>query len=120
MIFEKDEMEKYDAVVIGAGNAGLRLLSQVRFDFDEAKGTYIVRQGWPAAGHIDAKTATPKLSTSLIGLSVSFGRIVRRHVGTPSRESTNASRRATKRRDDGERSRTRPCRARSADGPDPR
>jgi hypothetical protein len=36
----------------------------MRFDYDQAKDTYVVREGWPAAGHIDAKTATPKLSTS--------------------------------------------------------
>ena len=35
----------------------------MRFDFDAAKGTYVEREGWPAAGHIDGKTATPKLST---------------------------------------------------------
>ena len=35
----------------------------MRFDFDHAKGTYVEKGGWPAAGHIDAKTATPKLST---------------------------------------------------------
>ncbi len=35
----------------------------VRFDYDHEKGTYVEREGWPAAGHIDAKTATPKLST---------------------------------------------------------
>jgi hypothetical protein len=33
-----------------------------RFDFDEKKGTYVPVEGWPAAGHLDAKTATPKLS----------------------------------------------------------
>ncbi len=33
-----------------------------RFDFDEARGTYVPVRGWPAAGHLDAKTATPKLS----------------------------------------------------------
>ena len=36
----------------------------MRFDFDHSKGQYVQREGWPAAGHIDAKTATPKLSTS--------------------------------------------------------
>ena len=35
----------------------------MRFDYDEAADTYIKREGWPAAGHIDGKTATPKLST---------------------------------------------------------
>jgi hypothetical protein len=33
-----------------------------RFDFDEKRDTYVPVQGWPAAGHLDAKTATPKLS----------------------------------------------------------
>jgi len=36
----------------------------MRFDYDESVGNYVRREGWPAAGHIDAKTATPKLSTS--------------------------------------------------------
>ncbi len=35
----------------------------MRFDYDDVKGTYAKREGWPAAGHIDSKTATPKLST---------------------------------------------------------
>jgi hypothetical protein len=35
----------------------------MRFDYDEGVGKYVKRKGWPAAGHIDAKTATPKLST---------------------------------------------------------
>ena len=35
----------------------------MRFDYDEATGGYVKLEGWPAAGHIDAKTATPKLST---------------------------------------------------------
>ncbi|HET6414981.1 MAG TPA: hypothetical protein VFG22_01705 [Polyangiales bacterium] len=35
-----------------------------RFDFDEEKGTYVPVEGWPATGHLDAKTATPKLSLS--------------------------------------------------------
>ena len=35
----------------------------MRFDYEEAADTYVKREGWPAAGHIDAKTATPKLST---------------------------------------------------------
>jgi hypothetical protein len=33
-----------------------------RFDFDEERDTYVPVAGWPAAGHLDAKTATPKLS----------------------------------------------------------
>jgi hypothetical protein len=33
-----------------------------RFDFDEAAGTYVPVKGWPATGHLDAKSATPKLS----------------------------------------------------------
>jgi hypothetical protein len=36
----------------------------MRFDYDEARGQYLPREGWPAAGHVDAKTATPKLSTA--------------------------------------------------------
>ncbi|MGD8606346.1 MAG: hypothetical protein PVH21_03560 [Myxococcales bacterium] len=36
----------------------------MRFDYDEAKAQYSAREGWPAAGHVDAKTATPKLSTA--------------------------------------------------------
>ena len=35
----------------------------MRFDYDAVAGSYVEREGWPAAGHIDAKTATPKLST---------------------------------------------------------
>jgi len=35
----------------------------MRFDYDAKADTYVEREGWPAAGHIDAKTATPKLST---------------------------------------------------------
>jgi hypothetical protein len=35
-----------------------------RFDYDEAKDEYVVREGWPAVGHFDGKTATPKLSTA--------------------------------------------------------
>ena len=35
-----------------------------RFDYDEAAGTYRYREDWPAAGHFDGKTATPKLSTA--------------------------------------------------------
>jgi hypothetical protein len=36
----------------------------MRFDYDPAEGRYVVREGWPATGHVDAKTATPKLSTA--------------------------------------------------------
>jgi len=36
----------------------------MRFDYDEAAGTYAVVEGWPATGHFDGKTATPKLSTA--------------------------------------------------------
>ena len=36
----------------------------MRIDFDEESGTYEPVEGWPATGHFDAKTATPKLSTS--------------------------------------------------------
>lgn len=35
-----------------------------RFDYDVAKGTYVHRDDWPAVGHFDGKTATPKLSTA--------------------------------------------------------
>ncbi|MGB8329657.1 MAG: hypothetical protein WCE62_05975 [Polyangiales bacterium] len=35
-----------------------------RFDYDAQKDTYVKREGWPAIGHFDAKTATPKLSTA--------------------------------------------------------
>ncbi|MGB8222122.1 MAG: hypothetical protein WCF10_06020 [Polyangiales bacterium] len=35
-----------------------------RFDYDAQKGVYFKREGWPAVGHFDAKTATPKLSTA--------------------------------------------------------
>ena len=35
----------------------------MRFDYDETADAYVKREGWPAAGHIDGKTATPKLST---------------------------------------------------------
>ena len=35
-----------------------------RFDYDKAKDEYVVREGWPAVGHFDGKTATPKLSTA--------------------------------------------------------
>ncbi len=36
----------------------------MRFDYDEEQGEYVLQEGWPAAGHIDAQTATPKLSTA--------------------------------------------------------
>jgi hypothetical protein len=36
----------------------------MRFDYDEAKGTYVHAADWPAVGHFDGKTATPKLSTA--------------------------------------------------------
>jgi hypothetical protein len=36
----------------------------MRFDYDHDKGTYVKVEGWPATGHFDAKTATPKLSTA--------------------------------------------------------
>lgn len=36
----------------------------MRIDFGEESGTYAPVEGWPATGHFDAKTATPKLSTS--------------------------------------------------------
>ena len=36
----------------------------LRIDFDEATGKYVSVKGWPATGHFDAKTATPKLSTA--------------------------------------------------------
>ncbi len=35
-----------------------------RFDYDEARDEYVARKDWPAAGHFDGKTATPKLSTA--------------------------------------------------------
>jgi hypothetical protein len=35
-----------------------------RFDYDPTKGTYVHRRDWPAVGHFDGKTATPKLSTA--------------------------------------------------------
>ena len=35
-----------------------------RFDYDKAKDEYVHRKGWPAVGHFDGKTATPKLSTA--------------------------------------------------------
>jgi len=36
----------------------------MRFDYDAKVGTYAVVEGWPATGHFDGKTATPKLSTA--------------------------------------------------------
>ncbi len=36
----------------------------MRFDYDEATDQYVHRKGWPAVGHFDGKTATPKLSTA--------------------------------------------------------
>lgn len=36
----------------------------MRFDYDPAAGTYAPVEGWPATGHFDGKTATPKLSTA--------------------------------------------------------
>ncbi|MEM9730167.1 MAG: hypothetical protein AAF997_16430 [Myxococcota bacterium] len=36
----------------------------MRFDYDEKTGKYHQRAGWPAVGHFDGKTATPKLSTA--------------------------------------------------------
>lgn len=33
-----------------------------RFDYDEAKQTFVKNESWPAAGLFDPKTATPKLS----------------------------------------------------------
>ncbi len=36
----------------------------MRFDYDADKDTYLKVEGWPATGHFDAKTATPKLSTA--------------------------------------------------------
>lgn len=33
-----------------------------RFDFDDERGTYVPVSDWPATGHFDVKTATPKLS----------------------------------------------------------
>jgi hypothetical protein len=34
------------------------------FEYDAHKDTYVKREGWPAVGHFDGKTATPKLSTA--------------------------------------------------------
>ncbi len=36
----------------------------MRFDYDAAKDQYLQLEGWPAIGHFDGKTATPKLSTA--------------------------------------------------------
>ena len=35
-----------------------------RFDYDATKDEYVARKDWPAVGHFDGKTATPKLSTA--------------------------------------------------------
>jgi hypothetical protein len=35
-----------------------------RFDYDAKKDEYVARKDWPAIGHFDGKTATPKLSTA--------------------------------------------------------
>ena len=35
-----------------------------RYDYDAEKDTYVKVEGWPAIGHFDGKTATPKLSTA--------------------------------------------------------
>ena len=35
-----------------------------RFDYVKAKDEYVHRRDWPAVGHFDSKTATPKLSTA--------------------------------------------------------
>jgi hypothetical protein len=35
-----------------------------RLDYDAEKDTYAKVEGWPAIGHFDGKTATPKLSTA--------------------------------------------------------
>ncbi|KPK17800.1 MAG: hypothetical protein AMJ62_00760 [Myxococcales bacterium SG8_38] len=35
-----------------------------RYDYDLEKDTYVKVDGWPAVGHFDGKTATPKLSTA--------------------------------------------------------
>jgi hypothetical protein len=35
----------------------------MRFDYDEATGGFVHAENWPAVGHFDGKTATPKLST---------------------------------------------------------
>lgn len=36
----------------------------MRFDYDDAIGGFVPVEDWPAIGHFDAKTATPKLSTA--------------------------------------------------------
>ena len=36
----------------------------MRFDYDEASESFVHDEDWPAIGHFDGKTATPKLSTS--------------------------------------------------------
>ena len=36
----------------------------MRFDYDESTGGFVHAEGWPAVGHFDGKTATPKLSTA--------------------------------------------------------
>ena len=36
----------------------------MRFDYDAKTDQYVERKGWPAVGHFDGKTATPKLSTA--------------------------------------------------------
>ena len=36
----------------------------MRFDFDEAEKGFVHVEDWPAVGHFDGKTATPKLSTA--------------------------------------------------------
>ena len=35
-----------------------------RFDYDADKDAYVMVEDWPAIGHFDGKTATPKLSTA--------------------------------------------------------
>jgi hypothetical protein len=35
-----------------------------RYDYDAEKDAYVKHEGWPAVGHFDGKTATPKLSTA--------------------------------------------------------
>jgi hypothetical protein len=35
-----------------------------RFDYVESKGAFQKNESWPATGHFDPKTATPKLSTA--------------------------------------------------------
>jgi len=36
----------------------------MRFDYDQATDKYVHHKDWPAVGHFDGKTATPKLSTA--------------------------------------------------------